>query len=439
MSVSGSPITRRRAVAGGAALLCAALGSSACVGDTPAARTGPVEIEFWYEPDGPHPGVAIAHEAELFAQAHPGVRVRLTQLPWEEALTRMTTAAASGQGPDVMQVGSTWVAGLAAQGAFSPLTDADLAAVGGRDVFLDSAWSSALPLGATRPVAVPWLLDTRIVYYRTDVLRSAGVDPAAAFATFGAFEATLARLQEVTGQRPFGFPGVSDWNVVHNAMPWITSSGGRVLDEQGRAVRDERTADGLHELQRLVGTHGRLDVLEGTDDDAKQGFARGDYPVVVSGPYFAPVLADAGTAPVVRANWSTAELPAGPGGRVGFLGGSDLAIFAGTGHRAEALLWLRWLASAGSQRRITAAGGMLPSLKAVISATTAQTASFAAAAADGRAYPAVAWWTDVEAQLQHDLSDLWRAVLEVGGPLSRQDVGDRVATSVEQVEALTPP
>lgn len=438
MSVSGSRTARRSVVAAGAALLCSALGLSACDGGAPAARTGPVEIEFWYEPNGPHPGVAVAREAELFERAHPGVRVRLTQLPWEEALTRMTTAAAGGRGPDVLQVGSTWVAGLAAQGAFSPLTDADLAAVGGEAAFLASAWSPTVPLGADRPVVVPWFLDTRVVYHRTDVLRAAGLDPAAAFSTVEAFEATLARLLEVTGERPFGFPGVSDWNVVHNAMPWVACFGGRVLDERGRAVHDERTTEGVYQLQRLVGTYGQLDVLEGDDDDATAGFARGDYPVVVGGPYLAPVLADEGTDPVVAANWSTAELPAGPAGRVGFLGGSDLAISAGTRHRAEAVRWLQWLTSPDSQRRTTTADGMLPSVRAAAGSGDARTAAFAPAAAHGRAYAAVPQWTDVEAQLQHDLSDLWRAVLEAGGPLSHRDVVARVEAAVERVGALTP-
>ena len=440
MSVPASRPARRHVVVGGAAALCAALGLSGCTGgDAAGAPTAPVDIEFWHEPDGPHPGVALAREVALFEQAHPGVRVHLEQLPWEEALTRMTTAAASRQGPDVMQVGSTWVSSLAAQGAFSPLTDADLAAVGGRDAFVDRAWAAAVPLGATRPVVVPWLLDTRVVYYRTDVLRAAGVEPATAFSTTAAFGATLGRLQEFTGQRPFGFPGVSDWNVVHNAMPWIAGAGGRFLDERGRVVHEEGTVEGLHELQRLVGTHGRPDVLEGTDDDAKRGFARGDYPVVVSGPYFAPVLADAGTDPVVAANWSTAELPAGSAGRVGFLGGSDLAISAHTRHRAEALQWVRWLTSADSQRRTASAGGMLPSSRAVAVETTAPTAAFTAAAAHGRAYPAVPHWMDVEAQLQNDLSDLWRAVLETGAPLQRQDVAERVAASLQRVGALTLP
>ena len=80
---------------------------------------------------------------------------------------------------------------------------------------------------------------------------------------------------------------------------------------------------------------------------------------------------------------------------------------------------------------------MLPALRSAVGATTAQTAAFTAAVADGRAYPAVADWTDVEAELQHDLSDLWRAVLDAGGPLSRQDVDDRVTTSAEHVAAVT--
>lgn len=421
-------------------LLCAALLLTACRGPVPEpAAAAPVTLEFWYQPDGPHPGEAIAEEVARFEAAHPGVRVHATQVPWEQALTKMTTAVASGQAPDVMQVGSTWVAGLAAQGAFRPVTDSEVVALGGHDAFVSSAWRSTVPVGSTTPVAVPWLLDTRVVFYRTDVLRAAGVDPRGAFADWASFERTLARLQQHLGERPLGFPGVSDWNVVHNAMPWVGGAGGRVLDEQGRAASDVRTIDGIYELQRIVGDHGRLDVLEGTDDDAKRGFARGDYPVVVSGPYFAPVLADEGTAPVVRSHWSSAELPAGPAGRVGFLGGSDLAVSAQTAHAEQALQWVAALTSPESQRRVSTSGGLLPAVRAAVAPAGARTASFAQALEHGTQYPAVPRWIDIETQLQHDLSDLWREVLRTRGPLPRADVAARVSASLREVQELTAP
>ena len=432
-------VSRRtwRALAAAVALLLLVPGAGGCGGDAPAAAA-PVELDFWYMPDGPHPGVAIQREVELFEGAHPGVRVRATQVPWEEALTRLTTATASGQAPDVMQVGSTWVAGLDAQGAFRPVSDADLAALGGREAFVESSWRSAVPLGTTRPVAVPWLLDTRVVFYRADVLAAAGVDPSSAFATWEAFEGALQRLQEATGQRPLGFPGVSDWNVVHNAAPWVTGAGGRVLDDEGRPALDARVVDGLDELQRLVGTYGRPDVLAGTDDDAKRGFARGDYPVVISGTYTAPVLDDEGTAPAVRAGWAVAELPAGPAGRVGFLGGSDLAVSRGSEHPAQAREWIAALTSPAAQQRLASSGGLLPALRAAPATSDPRTAAvFAAAAEHGRQYPPVPHWIDVEAQLQHDLSDMWRAVLAAGAPLPRAEVEAVVAASARRVAELT--
>ncbi|GAB7192846.1 sugar ABC transporter substrate-binding protein [Kineococcus sp. NUM-3379] len=437
--MTGHGTTRRATLRGAALLACAALGLTSCGGEEPAAAPGPVTLEFWYMPDGAHPGKAIGREAELFEQANPGVRVELVQVPWEEALTRLTTAAASGEGPDATQVGSTWVAGLAAQDAFRPVSDADLAAVGGRDAFLDASWHSTQPLGAERPVAVPWLVDTRVLFYRTDVLAAAGLDPATAFATFESFEATLTRLQEHTGKRPLGFPGVNDWNVVHNAAPWVYSSGGNILDASGRAVQEQGTLDGIHRMQRLVGTFGDQDILNRTDSDAKDGFARGDYPLIISGPYTVPVLADEATAPVVRENWSTAELPAGPAGRIGFLGGSNLAVSAHAEHPAEALRWITWLSSPESQRRMTASGGLLPAVRAAVTASDPRTAAIAAAAEHGRQYPPASRWIDVEAQLQHDLSNLWGEVMQTGGPLPHERVAELVTASAQQVGELTAP
>src|SRR4051812_6777309 len=44
-----------------------------------------------------------------FLAAHPGVRVNVTVLNWESAWAKITAAAASGKGPDVIELGTTWV------------------------------------------------------------------------------------------------------------------------------------------------------------------------------------------------------------------------------------------------------------------------------------------------------------------------------------------
>src|SRR5919106_413352 len=86
----------------------------------------PVTIDFWYMPNGPSPDKVIRREIDRFEALHPNITVRATKLEWPDALTRLTTAAASGSGPDVSQLGTTWVGSISSLGGLRPFTDDEL-------------------------------------------------------------------------------------------------------------------------------------------------------------------------------------------------------------------------------------------------------------------------------------------------------------------------
>ena len=52
----------------------------------------------------------------------------------------------------------------------------ELNVLGGSAAFLPSSWQSSIVLGEKEVCAVPWLADTRLIYYRRDLLDKAGVD-----------------------------------------------------------------------------------------------------------------------------------------------------------------------------------------------------------------------------------------------------------------------
>src|SRR5437667_7893181 len=146
-----------------ALLLCAALG---CRGD---ARGG-VVIELW----------AMGREGEVVAQLmpgferrHPGLRVRVQQIPWSAAHEKLVTAYVGGAMPDVFQAGNTWLPEFAALDALEPLDDRlarSPAPVRGDDFpgILDTNVIDGVTYG------VPWYVDTRVLFYRRDMLAEAG-------------------------------------------------------------------------------------------------------------------------------------------------------------------------------------------------------------------------------------------------------------------------
>jgi multiple sugar transport system substrate-binding protein len=104
----------------------------------------PVTIDFWYMPNGPSPDKVVRREVDRFHALHPNITVRATKLDWPDALTRLTTAAASGSGPDVSQLGTTWVGSISSLGGLRPFGDDELAWLGGREAYLPASWTSTV-------------------------------------------------------------------------------------------------------------------------------------------------------------------------------------------------------------------------------------------------------------------------------------------------------
>ena len=89
----------------------------------------------------------------------------MTAIPWSSAHDKLQTAIAAGNGPDVAQMGTTWMADFS--NSFSEVPSN-----------FDTSDFSEGPLGAGqvdgKQLGVPWYVDTRVLYYRTDIAEQAG-------------------------------------------------------------------------------------------------------------------------------------------------------------------------------------------------------------------------------------------------------------------------
>lgn len=147
------------------AVLATLLGSCSGRGD------GRTVVKFW----------AMGFEGEMvqrlipeFERRHPDIRVQVQQLPITSAHEKLLTAFAGDSLPDVCAIGNTWVSEFALLDALEPL-DARVAAtpsLRAQDYF-PGAWDTGVIEG--RVYAVPWYVETRLPYYRRDLLLKAGI------------------------------------------------------------------------------------------------------------------------------------------------------------------------------------------------------------------------------------------------------------------------
>ncbi len=154
----------------------------------------------------------VAEVRELLVQFKQNTRteVRLRVLDWRNAWAELVRVTIYGTGPDVSEIGTTWLSEFVNMGALRPFSTTEVARLGGAQQFLPSAWRSGTPTIGHNPAttfwAVPWLADMRLIHFRQDLLEQAGIELGTAFQSPQAVLETCARLQTAQIMHPLVLP-----------------------------------------------------------------------------------------------------------------------------------------------------------------------------------------------------------------------------------------
>ncbi len=303
-------------------------------------------------------GEVVEELARDFERDNPDVRVLVQQIPWSAAHEKFLTAHVGGSSPDVSQLGNTWIAEFAALKAVAPL-DTRVAAAGDvkRDDYFDGIWDTNVVDGVT--YGVPWYVDTRVLFYRSDLLHAAGYDSVPG--TWEGFRAALAALKRTM---PAGtdaiFLPANEWT-----QPAIfgAQAGSALL-----ADHDTRGAFSAPEFRRGFDFYlslfkdGYASPMGNQEmSNLYQEFARGSFAMYITGPWnlgeFRSRLPDS-----LQDSWTTAPLPGpdGPESGVSTAGGASLVMFRSSKHPEAAWRFLSYLSRPDVQARFFQLTGSLP-------------------------------------------------------------------------------
>ncbi|WP_028986789.1 sugar ABC transporter substrate-binding protein [Thermicanus aegyptius] len=412
----------------------------------------PVTLEAWIMPNSPQPDKDFLAVLKPFLDQNPNIQVKVTVLDWGSAWSKITTAATSGQGPDILQLGTTWVPAIAAMGALAPLTD-QMNELGGAESYYPATWNTTHIAGDNTIYAAPWFVDARALYYRTDVFEKAGLNATDVFKDWNSFKEALKKVNgmEIEGKKisAFGFPGKNDWNVAHNIFPWIWAAGGNVLNEDNTEaiINSKEALDGIMFYTGLA-AEGLVSktTLEQNTSQVEANYANGDYAVMISGPWilkqFTTPKDQGGQKESIAASRSAVHpLPAGPNGVFTFFGGSDLTIFKNTKHFAEAWAVVKYLSGKDAQLAYAQASGQLPAVKEVMNSpditSDPNMAQFVQAAQTSRSYPSIPQWGPIENVLVKHFGIMWDIVAGVGGkPYNRESIQAEMDAAKQEIDAL---
>jgi multiple sugar transport system substrate-binding protein len=305
----------------------------------------------------------MGHEAEVvaplvreFERLHPGVQVDLQQIPWTAAHEKLLTAYVGKATPDVAQLGNTWVPELAILHAIAPLdsllrASPDVPPAG----FFPGIWDTNVIEG--RVFGIPWYVDTRLIFYRTDLLARAGA--AGMPETWADWRQVMERLHR-SGQ-PRSYPLLMPLNEWAQPVLLALQAGSPILKDGDRygAFTDTAFARAFHFYVGLYRDSLAPKVANTEVANLYQDFSRGMIASYITGPYnldeFRKRLPDS-----VQGKWTTAPMPGPDGPGVSLAGGSSLVLFRRSEHTAEAWELIRFLSAPALQARFFHLSGNLP-------------------------------------------------------------------------------
>src|SRR5260370_17937150 len=88
-------------------------------------------------------------------ESESGIRIRLRLLLWDTAWSDLVKVALYGDGPDVSEIGSTWLGDLVAMNALRPSAEAETASLERPSPFLPSAGQGGRLTAPTQPLPTP--------------------------------------------------------------------------------------------------------------------------------------------------------------------------------------------------------------------------------------------------------------------------------------------
>lgn len=295
-------------------------------------------------------GKRLAELTKKFEEENPDIKVSVQAIPWDQAHDKLLTAVASKKGPDVLQLGTTWVSEFADAGALLDLTPY-------LEEYPDFATENYFSGAADtmqfedKVVGIPWYVETRVLYYRTDLLEEVGYSEPPA--TWEELTDAATKLAD-RGDDYFGLDIDQNDKIVPFIFAW--QNGYDVNEETEELNLDSpEFTEAIHYYHNFF-KDGLSTTRKGMD--IVQTFKDGVKPMFLSGPWMINILND--QAPDLEGKWSVAVLPKKET-NTSSIGGATFSIFHNSNKVDEALQFISYINEVDTQLDWLELSNTLPS------------------------------------------------------------------------------
>jgi multiple sugar transport system substrate-binding protein len=310
----------------------------------------------------------VAEMVDVFNQSQSRIMVRYDELPPPSSSTEVHQGlvqrlAKKDGSPDVFTQDVVWIAEFAGAGWALPLDEYITAAEGAAyfpGVLAACKWQGKL-------TALPWYVDSGMLYYRKDLLEGIG---AAVPETWEQLVAAASELMKA-GKAKIGF----SWQakqaevLICDLVEFVTSNGGKILGDDGKTVHiaDKEAVEAVQFMYDTIAKHkiSPADVRSWDEEPSRTPFTGGDVAFLRNWSYVYSIAQDKKTSSVVD-KIGVAPLPHFAKGKsAACLGGYQYGVNASTKNRDASVEFLKWLSSPETQLLFATELGLAPSRPAV--------------------------------------------------------------------------
>lgn len=302
---------------------------------------------------------AMGNEGDLlgefvkdFEQENPDVNVQVTAIPWSSAHDKLQTAIAAGNGPDIAQMGNTWMADFANAFAEVP-SNFDTSG------FFEGPTENYQVNG--KQLGVPWYVDTRVLYYRTDIAQQAGWSKAPE--TWDELRQMAQDMQQVDGVDYGMRIHASGTDCFIGMLPYAYSAGASLTNADESAWTMDGDAMG-EAMEYVTGFY--EDGIADVNADVSSGaniadFVAGTTPMMLEGPTAVSQIEELGGDDIVG-KYATAVIPGvDSADGTSYLGGSGLVVFKDSDNQQAAWKFIQWASQPDVQAQWYELSSDLPS------------------------------------------------------------------------------
>ncbi len=364
------------------AVLAAAVTTATTLGATKKATASSITVWLQIDAQSGWPDL-VASTNQKFQSDHPGTTVNVQYQNWGDHLQKFDTTLAGGGGPDVIEMGNTEMTKYMAAGAFAALDKSSFDN--------SSSWLKGLAASGTyggKTYGVPYYAGSRVVTYRTDLFKKAGISKLPA--TTAQYVADAKRLFAKNPKKGFSpvYTAGTDW---YFAMSFVFDYGGGIAQQvSGKwkgLLSSPKSLAGLAAYKAFfLATSRASKTTDETHPNPYDVYAQGQAASMIGPSWFSCCVKPYGplTAQFVMPGHVKGQsIP-------GFLGGSDLAVPVTSSKQALASDWIKDFTSTSSEKTLQAKGN-IPNATNLLGSSVNERA-----AARSWFVPTAKHWVDVE-------------------------------------------